>query len=706
MKALLCAGLALLPLLANLNAAEPVYVTVRLDQPGAVFDPLEALGAGVDGHFEKDTEAVYKPEVLQKMLAAGLHPLSYRLRSELAIEAWHWNPKGMWSDPARQCGYWTSNSSPASGPIRLSYGYRLPRRGDTLDEANNDGWSMLDDGDLATFWKSNPYLDEKFTGDAPGSHPQWVAVAFPKAVPINAIRIHWAAPYATRFEVEWGDLGDEPYFGMTLPGMWKRFDHGTVATGKGGDALLKLADRPVMARHVRIRLLESSHKMDREPGSTDERDRMGYAIREIEVGRLDAKGKFHDAIEHKPSRHQTVIYTSSTDPWHRASDRDLGVTQPGFDLVAESGLMRGLPLMVPLPVFYDTPENAAGIVEYLKGRGIAYHRVELGEEPDGQRAEPTDFAALYLQVAARVREIDPQAVMGGPSFVTVEGDAPSTLTGFHRGLWTKAFVDYLQERGRLGDFRFLSFEWYPFNEGLRSVPWEVGMHSGLLRNAINLIRAAAPAGTPLIISEFGYSAYAHPAELDLGGALMNTEVACQFLAMGGATAFLYGYEPESLQNDWGGEAWGNNTILLADKTGGLTPTATYHAAHLLTHEWAQAEGGPHRLFPAEVTNAPLLAAYPLQRPDGRWAVMFINKDPKRAMEIALEFVKGNAPAPSPFAAPFEAFTFSSREYEWKKEGKASRPVRNHPASRAVITPAARPVITLPPWSLTVIRSGT
>ncbi len=692
-------------LLGGLQAAEPLHLSVNLDRPEAVFDPREALGAGVDGHNQADTEATYKPAVLKEMLAVGLHPLSYRLRTELAIEAWHWNPKGRWSDPEHRQGYWTSDTT-SEEPIRLCYGYRLPRRGDTLDEANNDGWSMLDDGDLRTFWKSNPYLDEKFTHDPAASHPQWVAVHFPKAVAINAIRIHWAAPYATRFEVEYGNLGDEPYFGMPLPGQWTRFEHGTLTGGTGGDALLRLGEKSVKARHLRIRLLESS-RTALDPTSTDERDHLGYAIREIEAGEVDAKGVFHDALAHKPSRQQTVTYASSTDPWHRESDRDLGVTQPGFDLVAESGLMRGLPLMVPVPVFYDTPENAAGIVAYLKARGIAYNRVELGEEPDGQRIEPADFATLYLQTASRIREIDPKATLGGPSFVTVEGDAPETLTGFHRGLWTRAFVDYLKERNRLEDFRFLSFEWYPFNEGMRVVSEEVASHGGLLRNAINLIRASAPAGIPLVISEFGYSAYANPAELDLGGALMNTEVACLFLSMNGATSFLYGYEPEGLQNDWGGEAWGNNTILLARENGSLTPTATYHAAHLLTHQWAQADGGKHELFPAKVENAPLVAAYPVQRPDGRWSLMLINKDPKRAYAVSAEFVQNNASAPSPFAAPFETFTFSSKEYEWKMEGKASHATRSHPATRAIVTPAAnQPLVTIPPWSLTVLRSGT
>src|SRR5262245_31746695 len=174
----------------------PAVVTITIDasHPANRFVPSHALGAGVDGHEFGETLRQLSSSNITAMRSAGLRPLTYRLRTELAGEAWHWNPKGTWSDPRHRQGYWTSDSRPAK-PIKLSYGYRLPRRGNTIDQANDDGYSRIDDGDLKTFWKSNPYLDQHFTGERSSNHPQWVMIDLGEFKEINAIKISWAEPF-------------------------------------------------------------------------------------------------------------------------------------------------------------------------------------------------------------------------------------------------------------------------------------------------------------------------------------------------------------------------------------------------------------------------------------------------------------------------------------------------------------------------------
>src|SRR5438093_2962798 len=136
--------------LSNPQTSFFVAAVVAADHPVNKCLPTQALGGGVDGHEQGECARMFTDKNIAEMLSAGLEPLTYRLRTELAGEAWHWNPKGTWSDPANHEGYWTSDSV-AEAPIKLSYGYRLPRRGNTIDQANNDGFSRIDDGDQQTF---------------------------------------------------------------------------------------------------------------------------------------------------------------------------------------------------------------------------------------------------------------------------------------------------------------------------------------------------------------------------------------------------------------------------------------------------------------------------------------------------------------------------------------------------------------------------
>src|SRR6266571_444206 len=359
-----------------------VYLTVDADRPVNRINPTEALGAGVDGHERGECARMFSRRNVSAMLSAGLKPLTYRLRTELAGEVWHWNPRGTWSDASHHCGYWISDDS-IGEPINVSYGYRLPRRGNTIDQANDDGYSRITDGTEDSFWKSNPYIDSHFTGESEDAHPQWVVIDLGATKLVNAIRIRWGAPYAEQYRVEYWTGNDPMHLHSDRKDEWRLFPKGEVNHGSGGDQYVRLSGKARSVRFLRF-LMSQSSGTSTQP-SNDIRDGVGFAIREISIGRIDSNGRLHDYVRHAADRHkQTIVYVSSTDPWHRAEDLDYKIEQPSLDFILTSELTNRLPVLVPVSVLYDTPEDATAEIKYLLKRQYPLEGIELGEEPDGQ----------------------------------------------------------------------------------------------------------------------------------------------------------------------------------------------------------------------------------------------------------------------------------------------------------------------------------
>jgi hypothetical protein len=168
-------------------------------------------------------------------------------------------------------------------------------------------YSRLNDGDLNTYWKSNPYLTEAFTGENDALHPQWVAIDLESTQTVNAIRIEWAEPYARVYEVQYwmgtGDAMDEQ-----ASGDWKRFASGGVENGKGGIVTLHLDSSGVSVRWVRVLMNKSSNTCDTH-GTADKRNCVGYAIKEVYLGTVDKEGRFRDLLRHSKDQMQSATYS-------------------------------------------------------------------------------------------------------------------------------------------------------------------------------------------------------------------------------------------------------------------------------------------------------------------------------------------------------------------------------------------------------------
>jgi len=448
--------------------------------------------------------------------------------------------------------------------------------------------------------------------------------------------------------------------------------------------------------------------------SNDIRDRVGFAIREIELGSVDppslhsgaasSHGRFQDYIRHAAERHQqTVIYVSSTDPWHRAEDIDYKIEQPGLDFILRSALTNGLPVLVPVGVLYDTPENAAAEISYL--RQYPLEGIELGEEPDGQWASPEDYAALYVGVARRLAALNPRLKLGGPSLQNFEGQLLTWPDEAGNRSWMNRFLKYIRNAGV--PFDFFSFEFYPFDNICADAAPQLLQTPKRLSEMMASLRAdGVPTAIPWLMTEYGYSVFAGRHEVDVEGALFNADTVGTFLTLGGSKPYLYGYEPNYLEDELNC-SWGNLMMLeLKPDSEELNRLSGYHAAQLITKEWMQPTNETHEIFPVTTKHrkaklSAVVTVYAVHRPDKQWALLAINKDPNRTVRLAVQFKFPGTQREVSFAGEVDVIQFSRDQYLLHDAGPNGQPSRSLPPAR--VTRNAASFYDLPPYSLTVLR---
>jgi hypothetical protein len=664
------------------------------------------LGAGIDRLNSAATDKLFAEPVMKQVLSAGWQTVTYRQNTELHVEAWHWNPQGTWSDSRGQ-GYFTGNAAPGEF-IRHSYGYSLPHRGFTRNDGTDaNGFSRITDGDEKSYWKSNPYLSKIFTGEEDSNYPQWVVVDLANNQLVDALRISWAEPYARRYLVQYW-TGQDPIKQPTQS-TWITFHGGAVNQGSGGIVTLRLASVPEPVRYLRILMTESSNTCDTN-GSEDRRNCVGYAINEIYLGTVSADGKFHDLVRHTADPDQTTTYCSSVDPWHLPSGVDDKRDQVGFDLFYTSGYTRGLPAMVPVAMLYGTPEDSASQIAYLKARGYPISYIEMGEEPDGQFMLPEDYGALYLQWAAALHKVDASLKLGGPVFEGVNEDIQVWPDQQGRTSWLGRFIAYLKAHGRLQDLAFMSFEHYPFEpckiqwSDLYEEPTRVGHILQVWRDD------GLPANVPMFITELNIAWNSGESFVDTFGALWLADFAGAFLASGGDALYYFHYLPEPLDQGCGSSMGTFGMFNMGRDYQLKEPVSQYFAGQLINLEWVQPGNGKHQVYPAGADVADpaghaLVTAYALQRPDGKWALLLVNKDQENSHSIRLAFHDSSTNADSFFSGPVDVITFGSEQYHWNPSVGGGSANPDGPATRSTLNADADTNFALPKASITVIRGN-
>jgi len=699
-----CATVLFPPAAVAQRGTPPQNVIVDATPSHAVssFSPFRSLGAGIDRLRGGVTDKVMTPEFIRKIQSAGWQTISYRQNTELFGEAWHWNSKGKWSNANAREGYFVGDSAPTE-MIRHSWAAPLPHRG--FSRGDGDGYSRLTDGDLNTYWKSNPYLTRPFTGEQ--DHPQWVTLDLGSKLEINAIRIAWAAPYATKYRVQYW-TGEANPFGRPAHGIWQTFPLGSVPDGKGGTVTQRLASWMTAVRYLRIWMTVSSGTCDTH-GPDDRRNCLGFAINELYAGTRSGNGEFRDILNHVPNRQQSVTVCSSVDPWHTETNTtETSGDQVGFDLFFTSGVTRGLPAMIPVAMLYSTPEDAAAQISYLKKRGYPISYIEMGEEADGQNMLPEDYAALYIQFAAAIHKVDPNLKLGGPSFEGVIEDVQVWPDSEGRVSWLGRFFDYLRERERIQEFSFLSFEHYPYESCNTS--W-----NDLYREPENIGHIiqtykddGLPPNTPIFVTEVNLGASVSEAFVDIMGALWWADYTGALFASGGTGNYFFHYIPGRLTRGCN-DSWGSFGMFLVDRDFKITNyNASYFAAQLINQEWVQPVDEIHRMFRASSDARDqfgnlLVTAYPVERPDGQWSIMLVNKDRERAHGVRIRFTDADKKTDRYFTGQVDRITFGANEYQWRPNGADGRANPDGPQVKSTVTGGNDAVYSLPKASITILR---
>jgi hypothetical protein len=686
--------------------------TVRVDTSSTnalPFDPDQALGTSLDILPAKQFDRVFDPEIVKTSLSAGWGPITYRQNTELTIAAWHWNPNGTWSDAANKSGYFTGSAEPKE-TLRMSYGYPLPHRGNTRNGGASHGYSRLTDGDITTYWKSNPYLTAKFTGEPDALHPQWIVVDFGTPQPISAIRLAWANPYASKFSVQFWRGANEASDPMNKPlsGEWVNFPQGQITGSKGANTLVKLAEQPVSTRFLRVWMTESSNTCDTH-GSGDPRNCVGYAVNEIAAGNFASDGKFVDLGKHVAGENQTVTLVSSIDPWHSEKDLDDHSVQTGFDLFFGSGYTNRLPAMIPVSMVYGTPGDSAAELAYLRKRGYPISFVEMGEEPDGQYMLPEDYAALYLQWAAALHKVDPKLKLGGPVFEGVNEDIKAWPDKKGKNSWLGRFIEYLNSHNRSGDLAFVSFEHYPLAPC--EVNWsDLYREPEYTRNVLHAWREdGVPQNIPLMNTESNVSWELTEPMQDVFAALWLADSVGSFLHFAGPGGVYYHspIQPEPLRPGCHGYSTYGNFI--ADEELNIKQySSQYFASRLINLDWVKHGAGIHKFHPA-VSNLSddagniLLTAYAAERPDGEWALLLVNKDSANPHEATIQFASDDGNTLRQFSGTISRTTFGAEQYVWHPDGAKSHADPDGPAAVSAMDAKAGTRFMLPRASITVLR---
>ena len=189
---------------------------------------------------------------------------------------------------------------------------------------------------------------------------------------------------------------------------------------------------------------------------------------------------------------------------------------------------------------------------------------------------------------------------------------------------------------------------------------------------------------------------------------MYADILGKSLTLGINKAFIYGYEPTSL-DEFNDCSWGNNMLFAMNDNGTIIyHTAAWYGMNMLMHSWATPRDSSIDIYPAQTDvlnkeGQQLVTAYPIRRPNNRWSITLINKDPKTTWNVEINIFNTTTKSSSALNFPLHFIQYSRSQYHWKANGPNGHPALELPPMDKVLL--VNDPIRLPPYSLTVISEN-
>jgi hypothetical protein len=316
--------------------------------------------------------------------------------------------------------------------------------------------------------------------------------------------------------------------------------------------------------------------------------------------------------------------------------------------------------------------------------------------------------------------------LGGPAFEGTPGDVDSWADSNGRVSFLGRFVDYLKEHNDLQDFTFFSFEHYPCMGTHLCGDWTSLYYEPKWVNQV--VQAwkdnGLPANIPFFMTEGNDLGDGGPDTVKTGLWLADYVGAMMTAGAGGTYYFHYITSPGKR----------GHGLVSVDDDNHVLYSPQYLASQVIATEWVQPVDAVHKLYKAtsNVTDKDgnvLVTAYPVERPDGQWSVMLINKDQNNDHSVKLVFTDPITKQNRVFSGTVDRVVFGAAEYQWhadpapaveaapvappadgddegapRRRGLSGHADPDGPASRSTVTAAgAGTSYDLPKASIIVLR---